>query len=68
MYIFEHDNEIIELISKTEDNKKIYSDINIPFLTASEDTIINISVAPRIDINNNTEGVVIAIEDISYIN
>ena len=68
MYIFEHDNEIIELISKTENNKKIYSDINIPFLTASEDTIINISVAPRIDINNNTEGVVIAIEDISDIN
>ena len=68
MYIFEHDNEIIELISKTEDNKKIYSEINIPFLTASEDTIINISVAPRIDINNNTEGVVIAIEDISDIN
>ena len=68
MYIFEHDNEIIELISKTEDNKKIYSEINIPFLTVSEDTIINISVAPRIDINNNTEGVVIAIEDISDIN
>ena len=68
MYIFEHDNEIIELISKTENNKKIYSEINIPFLTASEDTIINISVAPRIDINNNTEGVVIAIEDISDIN
>ena len=68
MYIFENDNEIIELISKTENNKKIYSEINIPFLTASEDTIINISVAPRIDINNNTEGVVIAIEDISDIN
>ena len=68
MYIFENDNEIIELISKTEDNKKICSEINIPFLTVSEDTIINISVAPRIDINNNTEGVVIAIEDISDIN
>ena len=68
MYIFEHDNEIIELISKTEDNKKIYSEINIPFLTVSEDTIINISVAPRIDINNSIEGVVIAIEDISDIN
>ena len=68
MYIFENDNEIIELISKTEDNKKICSEINIPFLTVSDDTIINISVAPRIDINNNTEGVVIAIEDISDIN
>ena len=68
MYIFEHDNEIIELITKTEENKKIYSEINIPFQTASDDTIINISVAPRIDINNNTEGVVIAIEDISDIN
>ena len=68
MYIFENDNETIELISKTEDNKKICSEINIPFLTVSEDTIINISVAPRIDINNNTEGVVIAIEDISDIN
>ena len=68
MYIFENDNEIIELITKTEENKKIYSEINIPFQTASDDTIINISVAPRIDINNNTEGVVIAIEDISDIN
>ena len=68
MYIFKNDNEIIELITKTEENKKIYSEINIPFQTASDDTIINISVAPRIDINNNTEGVVIAIEDISDIN
>ena len=68
MYIFEKDNEIIELITKTEDDKKICSEINIPFLTSSEDTIINISVAPRIDMNNNTEGVVIAIEDISDIN
>ena len=68
MYIFEKNNEIIELITKTENDKKIYSEINIPFLTSSEDTIINISVAPRIDMNNNTEGVVIAIEDISDIN
>ena len=68
MYIFEKNNEIIELITKTENDKKICSEINIPFLTSSEDTIINISVAPRIDMNNNTEGVVIAIEDISDIN
>lgn len=68
MYIFEKDNEIIELITKTEDDKKICSEINIPFLTSSEDTVINISVAPRIDMNNNTEGVVISIEDISDIN
>ena len=68
MYIFEKNNEIIELITKTENDKKICSEINIPFLTSSEDTIINISVAPRIDINNNTEGVVISIEDISDIN
>jgi len=68
MYLFEKDEEIIELIVKTEADKKVHSEINIKFLTVSEDTIINISVAPRIDLNGEAKGVVIAVEDISDIN
>ena len=68
MFLFEKDKEIIDLINKTEESKKIHSEINIPFLSASDDTIINISIAPRFDINDNAEGIVMAIEDISDIN
>ena len=68
MFLFEKDKEIIDLINKTEKSKKIHSEINIPFLSASDDTIINISIAPRFDINDNAEGLVMAIEDISDIN
>ena len=68
MFLFEKDKEIIDLINKTEESKKIHSEINIPFLSASDDTIINISIAPRFDINGNAEGLVMAIEDISDIN
>ena len=68
MFLFEKDKEIIDLINKTEESKKIHSEINIPFLSASDDTIINISIAPRFDINDNAEGLVMAIEDISDIN
>ena len=68
MFLFEKDKEIIDLINKTDESKKIHSDINIPFLSASDDTIINISIAPRFDINDNAEGLVMAIEDISDIN
>ena len=68
MFLFEKDKEIIDLINKTEESKKIHSEINIPFLSVSDDTIINISIAPRFDINDNAEGLVMAIEDISDIN
>jgi len=65
MFLFEKDPDVIEIITKTELSKKITTEINIPFLTASQETIVNVSAAPRIDINGNTEGLVIAIEDIS---
>ena len=65
MFLFEKDQEIIDIITKAEEVNKIVTEINIPFLTVSEDTIVNISAAPRIDVNGNLEGLVIAIEDIS---
>ena len=65
MFLFEKDPDVIEIITKTELSKEITTEINIPFLTASQETIVNVSAAPRIDINGNTEGLVIAIEDIS---
>ena len=65
MFLFEKDPDVIEIITKTELSKKITTEINIPFLTASQETIVNVSAAPRIDINGNAEGLVIAIEDIS---
>ena len=65
MFLFEKDSDVIEIITKTELSKKITTEINIPFLTASQETIVNVSAAPRIDINGNAEGLVIAIEDIS---
>ena len=65
MFLFEKDPDVIEIITKTELSKNITTEINIPFLTASQETIVNVSAAPRIDINGNAEGLVIAIEDIS---
>ena len=65
MFLFEKDPDIIEIITKTELSKKITTEINMPFLTASQETIVNVSAAPRIDVNGNIEGLVIAIEDIS---
>ena len=65
MFLFEKDSDVIEIITKTEQIKKIITEINIPFLTASQETIVNVSAAPRIDVNGNSEGLVIAIEDIS---
>ena len=65
MFLFEKDPDVIEIITKTELSKKITTEINMPFLTASQETIVNVSAAPRIDINGNIEGLVIAIEDIS---
>lgn len=67
MFLFEKDPEIIDIITQTESSKKITTEINLPFQTASKDTIVNVSAAPRIGINGDTEGLVIAIEDISDI-
>jgi len=65
MYLFEKDEEILELISSAEIENKIRSEINIPFFTVSEETVINMSVAPRLDPEGNTQGLVIALEDIT---
>ena len=68
LYLFEKDEEILSLINSSESEGKISSEINIVFKTVSEETIINISVAPRIDPEKNIQGLVIAIEDISDVN
>ena len=65
MYLFEKDEEILELISSAEIENKIRSEINIPFFTVSKETVINMSVAPRLDPEGNTQGLVIALEDIT---
>ena len=65
MYLFEKDMEIIGLIQMTEMENIIHSEINMSFLTASKETVVNVSVAPRIDPSGNIRGLVIAIEDIT---
>ena len=65
MYLFEKDEEIIELIQLSELENKTKSEINLPFVTASKESIINLSVSPRTDQNQKTLGSVIAIEDIT---
>ena len=65
MFLFERDETITALIQKTETEQKPQSEQNVSFLTASEETIVNISAAPRVDADNNVHGVVLAIEDIT---
>ncbi len=65
LYLFEKDEEILSLITLCENDGGIISEINLSLKTVSEETIINISIAPRIDPEENTQGLVIAIEDIS---
>ena len=65
MFLFESDETITTLIQKTETEQKPQSEQNVSFLTASEETIVNISAAPRVDADNNVHGVVLAIEDIT---
>ena len=65
MYLFEKDKEIVELIQLSEIENKTKAEINLPFLTASKESIINLSVSPRTDENQKTVGSVIAIEDIT---
>ena len=65
MFLFEKDDEILDLIQKTELNEEIQTELNISFLTVSEDTRINASVSPRADPEGGVQGLVLAIEDIS---
>ena len=67
MYTFEKDETIIELIQLSESQNKTKAEINLPFKTASEDSIINFSISPRVDEHNNTLGSVISLEDITDI-
>ena len=64
-YLFEKDEEILSLINSSENEGIINSEINLPFYTVSKETVINISIAPRVGPKKNAEGLVIAIEDIS---
>ena len=68
MYLFEKDPAILELIQMTEIENNIQSEQNIPFLTVSQDSVINISVSPRIGNDLTITGTVIAIEDITQQN
>ena len=65
MYLFEKDMEIIGLIQRTEMENTTHSEINMSFLTASKEAVVNVSVAPRIDPSGSVRGLVIAIEDIT---
>ena len=67
MYFFEKDENIIELINTSEKESKITTEINIPLNTVNSETIINMSVSPRIDPKGKIQGQVISIEDISDI-
>ncbi len=65
MYLFEKDEEVLELITLSEIDNEIKSELGAPLRTVSEETVINISVAPRLDPEGNKQGSVMAIEDIT---
>ncbi len=65
MYLFEKDEDLIEIITTSEIENETKSELNIPLNTVSEDTIINVSISPRLDPTGNKQGSVLAIEDIS---
>ena len=67
MYLFEKDEDVLELVTMSEVEDRTISELNIPFKTVSEETVINISVAPRLDPEGQRQGTVLAIEDISDI-
>ncbi len=67
MYLFEEDDHIIELITNSEIKNEIYSELNVPFLSVSKETVINVSVSPRVDLNKKVLGLVLTIEDITDI-
>lgn len=68
MYLFEKDTIVLELIQKTEIENNFQSEQNIPFLTVSNESVVNISVSPRIGKDLTVTGTVIAIEDITQQN
>ncbi len=65
MYLFNKDEAVLELIQNTEIKNTFHSEQNMSFLTASSNSMVNISVSPRIGENNEITGTVIAIEDIT---
>ena len=65
MYLFEKDKDLIEIITTSELKNETKSELNMPLNTVSEDTIINISISPRLDPKGNKQGSVLAMEDIS---
>lgn len=65
MYLFEKDDLIIELIQKTEIEKSVHSEQNINIVSISNDTIVNLSCSPRVGLNREINGAVIAIDDIT---
>ena len=65
MYLFEKDEEVLELITLSEIDNEIKSELGAPLRTVSEETVINISIAPRLDPEGNKQGSVMAIEDIT---
>ena len=65
MYLFEKDEEIVELITLSELENKIKSELGTSLLTVSEEAVVNVSVAPRLDPEGNKQGSVMAVEDIT---
>ena len=68
MFVFEKDETVMELITSSENKNKTVSDINIPLTASSKDTVVNISVSPRVDPDGKMQGQVIAFEDITDVN
>ena len=68
MFVFEKDETVVELITSCEDKNKTVSDVNIPLAVSSKDTVVNISVSPRVDPDGKMQGQVIAFEDITDVN
>ena len=65
MYLFEKDNDLVEMITISEMENETKTELNMPLNAVSEETIINISISPRLDPEGNKQGSVVAIEDIS---
>ena len=65
MFLFEKDPSVIGLIEKAEKENKICSEINISFITSSQETVVNFSVSPRLGKNEEILGLVLAIEDVT---
>ena len=65
MYLFEKDNDLVEMITLSEMENETKTELNMPLNAVSEETIINISISPRLDPEGNKQGSVVAIEDIS---